>query len=285
MSADVRPQDRVKVLGALERAPRLTRSEVRNLFGRHRTPEELDTLAASLEVDGYIMRIRIEPGGGNDRKPTEVWERIKAQSPVSVNGSATPVRDSAEVIEDISEGVHDGPPPGEGWLPKTATLRKAYRGVVPAVAARAGRLARQKDRAEHGGKTKLPRVSDEQRGATKLVGAALYNYRQQGIIEVQGDWIRLVKNPTRRPPRHWYEALLQFVAEGHPTLDGKWRRPPKPTLKGRMEDALGRKLEPHERVMRFPGCAGSWDPADILLFNRDTRAIVTLADIRERPGR
>jgi len=130
-----------------------------------------------------------------------------------------------------------------------------------------------------------PKVSDEQRGATKLIGQAYRGYRDQGIIEEQGDWIRLVKNPPRRPPHHWYEALLHFVAEGHPTLDGKWRRKPKKTLRSVMEDALGRKLEPSELVRRRPGTAGSWDPDDIVLvqFAQPVEAR-TLSQVRRSQG-
>lgn len=261
MSADLK-SDCEKVLVALGGAARLSRKDIyHDVFGRHRTREQLEAIGERLEADGRILRMRIEPEPGERRdKPIEVWE-VKA--PKRTNGSG-PVVDNA-------------PPPGDGWLPKAKTLRRAQRGVVPAVAARAGRLIRKRQAKN----PKVALVSDEQRGATHLVGVAYRSYLKAGIIEVQGDWIRLVKNPTRRPPRHWYESLLYFLAEGHPTLDGKWRRKPKKTLVGLMEDALGRKLEPHERVRRFPGFAGSWNPQHILLYDSDQETITTLADIRE----
>ena len=267
MQAEVKPSDCEKVLAALNGAARLSRSEVSNLFGRHRSPDQLEALALKLESGNLITRLRIEPPGGRQKSPIEVWEKTISQSSGFENGAVS---------------VPDGPPPGEGWLPKAKTLRQARRGVVPAVAARAGRIARKKDRAGRGtAKAGSPRVSDEQRGATKLIGRAYQGYREQGVIEEQGDWIRLVKNPTRRPPHHWHEALLHFVAEGHPTLDGKWRRPPKKTLKGVMEDALNRKLEPTEIVRRYPGHAGSWDPDDIMLIDGATRTVRTLAEVRK----
>lgn len=263
MPAEVRESDRKKILAALEGAARLTRSDVSNLFGRHRSQEQLDALAAALEIEGQIMRVIIPPSNGHDRR-VEVWEKAISQSARSAVEQA---------------------PPGEGWLPKAKVLRKAQRGVVPAVAARAGRLTRKADAARKGiEKTGTPRVSDQQRGATRLISLAFRSYKDQGIIEVQGDWIRLAKNPTRRPPHHWYEALLHFLAEAHPTLDGKWRRQPKKTLVGVMEHALGRKLEPHERVRRFPGFAGSWHPQHILLYDSDQETIMTLAEIQERTG-
>lgn len=267
MPADLQ-SDCEKVLVALEGAARLSRTDVyHKVFGRHRTHEALDTLAVALESSGRIIRIRIEPENGHDR-PIEVWEKAKAPSHGLTNGSGP---------------RPDGPPPGEGWLPKAKTLRQARRGVVPAVAARAGRIARKKDRATRGTtRAGTLKVSDEQRGATKLIGQAYRGYREQGIIEEQGEWIRLVKNPPRRPPHHWHESLLQFVAEGHPTLDGKWRRKPKKTLTGVMEEALGRKLEPVERVRRWPGAAGSWEPDDIMLIDGENRTVRTLAEIREQ---
>jgi hypothetical protein len=269
MPADIKA-DCEKVLTALNGAVRLSRQEIYTLFGRHRTQAEVEAMGQALETGGSIRRRMIRPPGGNERRPTELWE-ITSQSHGLTNGSAA--------------ATEDGPPVGEGWLPKAKTLRLAQRGVVPAVAARAGRLARKRDRAVRGSvKAGPPKVSDEQRGATKLIGQAYRGYREQGIIEEQGDWIRLVKNPPRRPPHHWYEALLHFLADGHPTLDGKWRRKPKQTLAGVTQDALGRELKPNERVHRFPGCAGSWNGDDILLYDLDTRTITTLAEIREGRG-
>jgi hypothetical protein len=270
MSVDVKPADYDKVLAALKGAARpLSRTEIyHSVFGRHRTHEDLDALAAVLENDGVIVRQRIEPEPNDRRdKPIEVWE-VKAQSGGFLNGSSPQPEDA-------------GPPPGEGWLPKAKTLRRAQRGVVPAVAARAGRLTRKADAKRKGTtKSNQHRVSDEQRGATRLISLAFRNYKDQGVIEVQGDWIRLAKNPTRRPPHHWYESLLHFLAEGHPTLDGKWHRKPKRTLVAVMEQALGRKLTESEQVRRRPGAAGSWNPYDIMLLDFSEQTMVTLADIQ-----
>lgn len=267
MPADVKASDCEKVLVALKGATRRSRTDIkRNVFHHHRSSEEMDALGEVLESKGLIIRLVVPPGDGHD-KSVEVWEKASMQSHGLANGSCpTP----------------DSPPPGEGWLPKAKTLRQARRGVVPAVAARAGRIARKKDRATRGTtRAGTLKVSDEQRGATKLIGQAYRGYREQGIIEEQGDWIRLVKNPTRRPPHHWYEALLHFLAEGHPTLDGKWRRKPKKTLVGVMEDALSRKLDPDERVRRWPGAGGSWDAHDIMLIDGENRIVRTLLEVQQ----
>jgi hypothetical protein len=261
--------DRAKLLAALEGAARLTRTEISyDVFGRHRTMAQIDALLGELAAEGLVARTRIESNGHRD-KPIEMWEVISH----ATSNSRDP------------EPEADAPPSGEGWLPKTETLRRAQRGVMPASAERVGKkLRRTATRYRgHTGQGK-PRVTDETRGATHLIGKAYRNYLTQGVIEVEGDWIRLVTNPTRRPPRHWHEALLHILAEGHPTLDGKWHRQPKKTLVGVMEDALGRKLEPHELVRRRPGTAGSWNPADIVLHDYATNTMTTLADIRaEQP--
>jgi hypothetical protein len=264
---DVSPADRVKVLAALEGAARIPRARIhREVFSCERSKAELDALGAALESEGRIHRVRRAPGGGRERRPTEEWAIIKMGSMTPVNGS--------------SAAVMEGPPPGEGWLPKAATLKKARRGVMPAHAARVGQRVRRNEQARQKGTgTGKPAASDEQRGATHLITEAVNTYRRQGILEVQGDWIRLVMNPTRRPPHHWHEALLHFLAEGHPTLDGKWH--PKPTtLTGAWEEALGRKLEPWERALRRPGHAGTWDPEHILLFDFAADTITTLAETR-----
>lgn len=281
MSADVKASDYEKVLVALGGATRLTRSQVRNLFGRHRSQAQLDALANALEADGHLLRMWIPPGDGHDSR-VEVWEKAMAQSAKNGNGSVPKPPDAV-------------PPPGEGWLPKAKTLRRAQRGVVPAVAAREGRSVRKKEAAQKARaaeakgqpapKPGTSRVSDAQRGAAHLIGHAHKSYKDQGIIEEQGDWIRLAKNPTRRPPHHWYESLLHFLADAHPTLDGKWRRKPKKTLIGVMEDALGRKLEPNEIVRRRPNTAGSWNPDDIVLHDYSIDTMVTLADVRARAER
>ena len=157
---------------------------------------------------------------------------------------------------------------------------------MPASAERTGKTIRRKaaeNARERGSKAGVPRVSAESLGAAHLLRLVYLNYLRQGVIEVEGDWIRLVKNPPRRPPRSWHAGFLMFLAEGHPTLDGKWHRKPKRTLVAVTEDTLGRQLEPHERVRRFPGHAGSWDPHHILLFNSDEDTIVRLADVRANP--
>lgn len=267
MRPDVRPADRVKVLAALEGAARLTRKQVsHHVFGRHRTQAELDALAFALEAEGTIRRVRIEPNGGNERHPTEEWQIIRSHSMTASNGSSAPVM--------------EGPPAGEGWLPKAATLKKARRGVMPAHAARVGQRIRRRERDRGKGTgTGTVAASDEQRGATHLITETVNTYRKQGVVEVKGDWIRLVRNPLRRPPHHWHEALLHFLAEGHPTLDGKWH--PKPTsLREAWERALGRDLEPWERPLRRPGHAGTWDPEHLLLFDFMDDTIRTLAEVQ-----
>lgn len=151
---------------------------------------------------------------------------------------------------------------------------------MPAHAARVGQRIRRKERERSKGTgTGTAAASDEQRGATHLITETVNTYRRQGIIEVRGDWIRLVMNPQRRPPHHWHEALLHFLAQGHPTLDGKWH--PKPTtVKGAFEQVLGRELQPWEQARRRPGHTGSWDPEHLLLFDFTSDTIRTLAEIR-----
>lgn len=264
MPADLK-SDCEKVLAAFNGAARRSRTDIkRNVFHGHRTKEQMDALGEALESNGLIIRLRVPPGDGHDSK-MEVWEKASTHARTSSNGTS------------------EQPPAGGGWLPKAKTLRRAQRGVVPAVAAREGRTLRKRDATREGRGSGKPRVSDGQRGAAYLIFNAYKSYLHQGVIEVQGDWIRLAKNPTRRPPHHWYEALLHFLAEAHPTLDGKWRRKPKKTLIGVMEDALGRKLEPGERVRRWPGAGGSWDPEDIMLIDGERRTVRTLADVRENP--
>lgn len=198
MPADLQA-DCEKVLAALQGAASLTRTEIyAGVFRTHRRAEYLEELARHLEREGSIRRYCRPPGGGDFRRAAEVWELINEH-------------DAAAAAAERSR------PPGDGWLPKDETLRLARRGVMPAVAARRGRSLRQ----QQGSRNR--RVSDETRGATYYITTALANYRDQGIIEVEGNWIRLAKNPPRRPPKHWYEALLLFLARGHPTLDGKWR--------------------------------------------------------------
>jgi hypothetical protein len=253
MKADVKPADREKLLVALEGATRLTRTEISHVFGRNRTMAQIDALLGELAAEGLVTRTRIESNGDRD-KPIETWEVISYAT-----GNFR-----------IPESDADAPPPGEGWLPKAQTLRRAQRGVMPASAERVGKKLRR-TATRYGGHTGRgkPRVTDETRGATYLIGKAYQNYREQGIIEEEGDWVRLVKNPVRRPPRHWYEALLQFLAEGHPTLDGKYHRKPKRTLVAFTEHTLGRQLKADESVVRRRGRAGSWNPADIIVAGDD----------------
>lgn len=271
MHPEVRPTDRVKVLAALEGAARPRSFIYRDVFRGNRSHAELDALAAALEAEGWICRERIPPAGGKERHPTEEWRIIKAYPMTPANGS--------------SRGVMEGPPPGEGWLPKAATVKKARRGVMPAHAARVGQRVRRNEQKRHKGTgTGMTAASDEQRGATHLITETVNTYRKQGIVEVHGDWIRLVMNPLRRPPHHWHEALLHFLAEGHPTLDGKWH--PKPTtLIGAWEEALDRKLEPWESARRRPGHPGTWDPEHILLFDFAADTITTLLESQgKRPA-
>lgn len=256
-----------KVLAALHGAVRLSRTDISyNVFGRHRTLAQLDAIGEALETDGSILRLRADAPGGNERRPTEVWEIIISQNRVSTNGSHPAPR-------------AEGPPAGEGWLPKAKTLRRAQRGIVPAVAARHGRQLRKAAARKQTAKRGVPRVSDEARGAADYIGNAYRGYLEQGVIEVEGDWIRLVKNPNARA-RLGRAALLHFLAEAHPTLDGKWHRKPKKTLVGVMEDALGRKLEAWEVVRRRPGSPGSWNPDVIVLHDYEHNTMRTLAEVR-----
>lgn len=247
--------DREKVLAALEGAARpLSRTEISyDVFGRNRTMKEIDAMLNQLATEGLVRGGRID-GDGHRDKPVMTWEVI---SSVARNGNGT---------DEVG-----APPPGEGWLPKTATLRRAETGVMPAAAERKGKSIRAKaakKAKEEGRKVGKPFVSDEARGAAHFIRLVYLNYLRQGVIEVQGDWIRLVKNPPRRPPRSWHAAFLQFVAEGHPTLDGKWHRKPK-ALIPYAEDLLKRQLRPDESVMRRRGRAGSWNPADIIVASDD----------------
>lgn len=270
MQADVRDADRVKVLAALEGAARLTRGDIyHEVFGRHRSHDQLEALGSDLERDGRIVRHRISATGGRHRRPTEEWQIIKAPSMAE--------RGSGE-----SEAMESPPPAGDGWLPRGPLVRRARRGVMPAHAERVGQRVRRNEVARRKGTgTGQQLVSDEERGATHLITEAINGYRKQGIIEIDGDWIRLVKNPPRRPPHHWHEALLQFLAEGHPTLDGKWHRTPS-SLTEAMETALGRRLGPDEQVRRRLGCSGSWHPDDIVLINDEAKTVQTLSEIQAK---
>lgn len=264
MPADLK-SDSEKVLAALEGAARLSRTHIYNkVFQHHRSSSHVDAIGEALEASGRILRMRVDPAGGNERHPTEVWEIISVQNRSLMNGFRP-------------ETLDNHPPAGEGWLPRAKTLKRAQRGVVPAVAARHGRKIRKKEGVQR------QVVSDETRGAADYIGQAYRSYKKQGVVEVEGDWIRLARNPTRRPPHHWYEALLHFLAEGHPTLDGKWHRKPKRTLVAVMEEALGRKLETSELVRRKPGTSGSWNPEDIVLHDYETITMTTLAEVQARP--
>lgn len=257
---------RQKLLVALEEAARrrLTRAEIfSDVFGCHLPRAEINTLVADLEAEGLVTVEELSAQGRAKRTTHVVI--LNMQDAKNVNGSAERV----------------GPPPGDGWLPKQAMIRRAERGVMPASAERTGKTIRRKmakKAKEQGTGVGAPRVSAESLGAAHLIRLVYLNYLRQGVIEVEGDWIRLAKNPPRRPPRSWHASFLMFLAEGHPTLDGKWHRKPKRTLVGVMEDALGRQLEEGERVRRWPGTAGSWNPNDIILYCED-RTILTLAAI------
>jgi hypothetical protein len=234
------------------------------VFNRNRTQSELEAIAAVLERTGRIRRMTIPPGNGSD-KPTEVWE-ANSSSMTSDGNSGMAIMDRA--------------PAGDGWVPRASLVRRARRGVMPAHAQRVGQRIRRNEIARRKGTgTGQQIVTDEERGATHLITEAVNTYRKQGIIEIQGGWIRLAQNPKRRPPHHWHEALLQFLAEGHPTLDGKWHRKPT-SLTDAMEMALGRRLGPDEQVRRRLGCAGSWHPDDIILINDEAKTVQTLAEIQ-----
>lgn len=272
MQADVRPADCEKVLAALNGAARLTRREIHEqVFKCHRTRAQLEALGQHLEGDGRIVRNRTEPAGGSDRRPTEVW---------IINMQSMTPNDPA------GQSDTEGPPAGEGWLLRAPLVRRARRGVMPAHARRVGERVRRNEISRRKGSGKGQQlVSDEERGATHLITEAINTYRRQGIVEVDGPWIRLAKNPPRRPPHHWHEALLQFLAEGHPTLDGKYRRKPS-NLTEAAEFALGRRLLPHEHVRRRPDAPGSWDLSDIVLLDFEGDRMVTLAEISaEKEGR
>lgn len=259
--------DREKLLAALastRAAGVLTRTQIySNVFGRHRSSDAIDELLYGLAQEGVVLLETIPPQDGT-KKPTEM------------------IRLNALGANECGLGAEQPParPVGQGWLRKADILAKARRGVMPAHAARVGKRVRREESKRKTGRstpTGITRVSDETRGATHLVRSAFKNYVDQGVIEVDGEWIRLAKNPPRRPPHHWHEALLHFLAEGHPSLDGKYRRKPPRTLRSVMEDALGRVLEPDELVRRKPGCAGSWSPYDIVLL----RAVATLEEVRQ----
>ena len=60
------------VLRTLRQKSRLDRTQVRDLFNRHKTENELDALRATLATEGLI-RVSAEPTGG---RPREIWELI-----------------------------------------------------------------------------------------------------------------------------------------------------------------------------------------------------------------
>jgi hypothetical protein len=184
----------------------------------------------------------------------------------------------------------DGPPPGDGWLPLRETRFRAAQGVMPAHAARVGKqLWSQTVRGrQHPDGDPL---SAEYRGGRHLAGIAFRSYLKSGVIEVQGDWVRLGRNPSTRPRHHWFEAWLLILAAAHPTLDGKWHPRPVRSLRSVKEAQLGRSLEVDEFVRRRKGAAGSWDPADIALYTKlrpdewSAEGVRRLADLLEARNR
>jgi len=55
----------------------------------------------------------------------------------------------------------------------------------------------------------------------------------------------------------------------------------KKTLRKLAESVLGRPLRCHEAVERWPGAEGSWDPADILLFDGEHLTVTRLSEVQK----
>jgi hypothetical protein len=261
--------DLARLTAALDQAGAagLTQTQIySDVFGRHRSTAQIDSLLTQLQTAEAASWERIDPAGGRDR-PTIRWKANAHSDIFSTNGGGVP----AENVE--------GPPPGDGWLPLRETRFRAAYGVMPAHAARVGkRLWRDSARGR-----KNPDgdpLRPEYRGGRHLAEIAFRSYLSSGVIEVRGDWVRLARNPPSRPRHHWYEAWLMILAAAHPTLDGKWHPKPKRTVRLVKETALGRQLEPDEYVRRQPGKAGSWDPADIDVITKLRPDIWTAEGVR-----
>jgi hypothetical protein len=258
MTMSKRDLDRLTAALVNAGAAGLTQNDIyHSVFGRNRSGKEVAAMLSQLEAAGQVRSYRIAPTGGSSRRPTTNW-RIKALT-----------RDPAPSPNGIRPDLSESPPAGEGWLPVRDVMFRATRGVMPAHAMRVGKRLRVEARKRQKTKRRPEAlVSDERRGGRHLAGLAYRNYRHSGVIEERDGWVRLARNPVRRPPHHWHEALLMILAAAHPSLDGRWHPTPKRTVRTVAEGALGRQLEPDEYVRRKPGRAGSWDPEDIDVMTR-----------------
>lgn len=247
--------DLSRLTAALETAgpAGLTQTEISDVFGRHRSSIQIESMLAHLEATNVAGWERVDPAGGREKRPTIRW---RINSHVDIFGT--------KANDGSSENV-EGPPPGEGWLPLRETRFRAARGVMPAHAARVGKRLWRESKTGRKNPDGDP-LSPEYRGGRHLAEIAYRSYLASGVIEVQGEWVRLARNPPSRPRHHWYEAWLMILAAAHPTLDGKWHPRPPRTLRSVKEAQLGRSLYSDEYVRRKKGRAGSWDADDIGVY-------------------
>ena len=167
----------------------LTQSQISiDVFGRHVSAAQLERMLAELEADGRVEYTRI-PSNGSRKGPIKHWRSISHSDISGSNGNGT----EPENVE--------GPPPGDGWLPLRETRFRAAR-LSHARPRRTGRQTLsmgpisqrpQEPRAE------IP-LSPEYRGGRHLSNIAYRSYLASGVIEVQGEWVRLARNPPTRPP-------------------------------------------------------------------------------------
>lgn len=222
-----------------------------DVFRRHRTRAQLGALLDALAAEDQIESIS-EVSNGD--RPTLRW-REKAIS-----------QTREEPVEETAAA--DSQPCGEGWVPWKNLIYIAEAGVPRGYALRQGRKEMERQhKANNVEKTGRVILTDEQRGIRLVAREGLRLAVRAGFIERQGDWGRLLRDPTMMQ-RPWMEGVYTILGRAHPTLTGEFIPKPPKTLASVMEAHLGRKLLPEEYVRRRPGCAGSWDPADMKLCSR-----------------
>lgn len=230
----------------------LSQTEVYSgVFGRHLPKVKLEALRDELVA---TERIDVRTEASNGDRPVLRWrEKANAQT-------------REELDEDAA--VTDARPCGEGWVLWKNLVYIAEAGVPRGYALRQGRKEMERqhkaNRVEKPGRVVL---TDEQRGIRLIAREGLRLAVRAGFIERQGEWGRLIRDPTMMQ-RPWMEGVYTILGRAHPTLTGEFTPKPPKTLASIMEAHLGRKLLPEEYVRRRPGCAGSWDPADMKLCSR-----------------
>lgn len=230
----------------------LTQTQIRRgVFHHHRTEQQMaelrDRLCAEESIECWEERT-------NGDRPALRW-RVKAS-----------MQTRAEADDETS--ADESRPCGDGWVPWKNLIYIAEAGVPRGYALRQGRKEMERQhKANNVEKTGRVILTDEQRGIRLVAREGLRLAVRASFIERQGDWGRLLRDPTMMQ-RPWMEGVYTILGRAHPTLTGEFTPKPPKTLASIMEAHLGRKLLPEEYVRRRPGCAGSWDPADMKLCSR-----------------